>query len=128
MLFKKYKDLDLNFYPHPITGDVPALTDEAAIKRALRNLIQLNYYEVPFKPEVGSSIRQLLFEQVSSASGYVLSQLIKNLINEYEPRVELQDVQVITNLDEAYYFVKILFNIINKPEVIDVGIRLNRLR
>ena len=128
MSYKKYRDLNLDFTAHPVTGDVPMLNDVDAIKRALRNLIQLNYYEVPFSPEIGSSIRQLLFEQVSSSTGYVLKQLLKNLIETYEPRVEIQDIQVIANLDEAYYWVKIIFNIVNKPEIIEIGIKLNRLR
>ena len=37
---KAFKDISLSFQPHPVTGDIPVLKNEDAIKRAVRNLIE----------------------------------------------------------------------------------------
>ena len=39
-----YKDLDLNFMAHPITGDVTTKSDSEAVKRAVKNIVLTNYY------------------------------------------------------------------------------------
>ena len=57
-----YKDLDLDFGRNIATSDVNKLTNVEAVKRALRNLINLQHFEKPFHPEIGSSIRSMLFE------------------------------------------------------------------
>ena len=56
-----YKDLNLNFGRHPVTKELNTLTDAAAVKRSVRNLVQYGYYEKPFHPEIGSGVRALLF-------------------------------------------------------------------
>ena len=44
-----FKDLDLDFAPHPVTADVPQKTDAEAVKRAIRNLVLMTRYDKPFK-------------------------------------------------------------------------------
>ena len=61
---KLFKDLNLNFNKNIITSDIAKLTDVEAIKRSVRNLVQLNHYEKPFHPEIGSNIRATLFENL----------------------------------------------------------------
>ena len=53
---RKFKDIDLNFTRHPVSNDIGTLEDAIAIKRSVRNLIQTNYYERPFHPELGLSL------------------------------------------------------------------------
>ena len=57
-----WKDLDLLFRVHPVTGDVVTRTDVEAVKRSVRNIVLTNKYERPFKPNFGTSLRELLFE------------------------------------------------------------------
>jgi phage baseplate assembly protein W len=58
-----FKDLDLDFNRNTVTNDViPKVEDVNAVKRSVRNLVQTNYYERPFHPELGCGIRELLFE------------------------------------------------------------------
>ena len=61
-----FKDLDLNFTPHPIKKDVSKHVNERAIINSVKNLVSTNFYERPFRPELGSNIRSLLFEMVDS--------------------------------------------------------------
>ena len=61
-IMEAYKDLDLFFTAHPITGDVATKSDSDAVRRAVRNIVLTNYYERPFKPSLGGNVRGLLFE------------------------------------------------------------------
>ena len=62
---RQYSDLDLFFTKKTSTSDVNILKDIQAVKRAVRNLVLLNFYEKPFNPEIGSNVRNMLFEPVS---------------------------------------------------------------
>ena len=124
-----YKDLNLNFGRHPVTKQINVLTDAAAVKRSVRNLVQYGYYEKPFHPEIGSGVRDMLFENMTPLTAQVLSQKIQDVINNFEPRAQLAGVEVIPRVDVNMYEVIIEFYIKNKPaELIDLSFTLERLR
>ena len=126
---KQYRDLNLNFTRHPITKDISPITDAAAIKRSVRNLIQYSYFEKPFHPEIGSGIRDLLFENISPFTAAALERKIKDVIVNFEPRVNLAGITVIPNGDNNRFDVIIEFYIINSPnELTDITFALERLR
>ena len=56
-----YKDLPLDFTPHPVTGDVRPITNEVAIRRSLTNLINTTKGSRPFFPEYGSSVKFTIY-------------------------------------------------------------------
>ena len=87
-----FSDLNLNFVAHPLTGDITKLTNIEAVKRSVRNLINTNFYERPFHPEIGSDVRAVLFEPVSPIVESVLSRHVQDVIANFEPRVELINV------------------------------------
>ena len=62
---RKFKDIDLNFTRHPVTNDIGTIEDVIAIKRSVRNLIQTNYYERPFHPELGCGIRPVSYTHLT---------------------------------------------------------------
>ena len=77
---KRFKDLNLSFTRHPITADVTVKTDVEAIKFAIRNLLMTKKYEVPFHPEIGSSLIGQLFENYTVAMKNIVTQEIGNVI------------------------------------------------
>ena len=83
-----YKDLDLNFMAHPITGDVTTKADSEAVKRAVKNIVLTNYYERPFKPSLGGNIRGLLFELNTDRQLNRARDRLADTITALEPRVE----------------------------------------
>ena len=83
-----YKDLDLNFMAHPITGDVTTKSDSEAVKRAVKNIVLTNYYERPFKPSLGGNIRGLLFELNTDRQLNRARDRLADTITALEPRVE----------------------------------------
>lgn len=124
----KYRDLDLNFTKHPATNDVATRTDDQAVIRSIRNLIYLGYYEKPFHPEIGSSIRQMLFENISSLTTHHIKQAIKDVINNFEPRARLRDVVVQISEDINAFQVSISFYIRNNPNLTEIEVFLERVR
>lgn len=126
---KIFKDLNLNFNANAVTKDITKLTDVEAIKRSVKNLVQLNHYEKPFHPEIGSNVRATLFENMTPITAAVLTRQIEDVIRDYEPRVELSRVDSIPNIDANRYDVRIEFFIINAPgELIALDTILERVR
>ena len=83
-----YRDLDLLFTAHPITGDVATKTDSDAVRRAVKNIVLTNYYERPFKPSLGGNIRGLLFELDTDRKLNRARKRLAETIEDFEPRVE----------------------------------------
>ena len=96
---RRWFDLDLDFIPHPVTKDIVLKTDVEAIKRSVKNLILTNRHERPFHPEIGSGIRGVMFDLVSPTTAVVLQSEIRQVLNNFEPRVELIDIRVIGDID-----------------------------
>jgi len=123
-----FKDINLSLAKHPITGDIATLTNVEAVKRSVRNLINTNFYERPFHPEIGSNVRSVLFEPVSPVVAAVLERHVKDVIENFEPRAELIDVVVSDNADSNEYRVQIKFYVVNSSDIVDMNIFLERLR
>ena len=123
-----FKDINLSLARHPITGDIASLTNIEAVKRSVRNLINTNFYERPFHPEIGSNVRSVLFEPVSPIVASVLERHVKDVVENFEPRAELIDVQVSDNSDANEYRVQIKFYVVNSSDIVDMNIFLERLR
>lgn len=124
-----YKDLDLFFGKKSATKDISKVNGVQAIKRSVRNLILTNIYEKPFHPEIGSGIRDLLFEPLSPITAFVLSQKVEDVIENFEPRARLVGVRANPDLDRNSYEITIEFYVQNAPtELVDTTVLLERLR
>ena len=125
----QYTDLDLFFGRKSSNNDVRQVTDAQAVKRSLRNLVQLNTYEKPFHPEIAGGVRELLFEPMSPLVAVVIARKIEDVITNFEPRARLVSVRAFPDLDRNAYEVSVEFYIVNAPtELVDFSIMLERLR
>jgi len=126
---RQYRDLDLFFTKTQSSKDVRKVTDIQAVKRSVRNLVLLNHYEKPFHPEIGSGIRDMLFENMSNMTAFILAKKIEDVIENFEPRVRLISVRADPNLDRNEYEVTIEFFVVNTPtELVDLTVFLEVLR
>lgn len=125
---RSYKDLDLNFTAHPVKKDVSRHLNEKAVINSVKNLVSTNFYERPFQPELGSSIRALLFEPVDSVFGASIERRLFDVINNYEPRVNIESIVAIPAPDENGYKVIMTFFIINSPNPVTINFFLERIR
>ena len=123
-----YKDLDLDFGRNRITNDVNKLTDVEAVKRSVRNLINTNHYERPFHPEIGSDVRAMLFEPMTPLTALNLQRKVAEVLNNFEPRINLQQILASPDLDRNSYALKIMFYVVGSNQPVEVETFLERLR
>ena len=108
---REFKDISLAFTPNPINGDITVLKNERAISNSLKNCVMIAVSEVPFDNEMGSIVNQMLFEVADEMTMDDISEEIRRTIARNEPRVEVKDL--IINYDEnnaydisVYYVIK----------------------
>lgn len=123
-----YKDLDLSFLPHPNTGDVGRRLDVNAVKQSIQNLLLTRYFERPFQPQLGSPIYQLLFEPLDPITAASIKQAIERVLQNYEPRIKIQQLLVAANEDLNAYTVSLYFNILGLRNPVLFSTTLQRVR
>lgn len=124
----QFSDLDLLFTTHPTTKDLTLSLNEDAIKRSIKNLVLTKHYERPFHPEIGSNIYSMLFEPMSGLMSNFIETELFNTINNFEPRVKLNNIDVAVNYEENGYNVNISYYIKGKTDLVDMTLFLERLR
>jgi phage baseplate assembly protein W len=125
---KRYKDLDLNFQVHPIKKDINKTLDEMAVIYAVKNLILTNHYERPFHPEIGSNLNKLMFENMDSITVSVMRKEFEQVIKNFEPRVNIKEIEITPEYEENRFSVKMTFYILSRTEPVTIEFFLNRER
>ena len=108
---RAFKDISLAFSPHPITKDLPVLINERAIVRSVRNLVETIPTERFFQPNLGTEIRDTLFENFSRQTVNIIEDQVRDTIRAFEPRVGDVGVEVVAIPDRNSFEVKVLFEI-----------------
>lgn len=124
----RYSDLNLQMIPHPQKRDIIPLKGELAVKNAVKNLLLTNFYERPFNSTLGANLRGLLFEPADSITKIALENGVKNVLENYEPRIDNINVIVNSHQNDSEYRINVVFSIKSTDEVSDVEINLRRLR
>tara|TARA_Y100001951_G_scaffold101700_1_gene107047 strand:+ start:2003 stop:2455 length:453 start_codon:yes stop_codon:yes gene_type:complete len=126
---RQWRDLDLFFQRKPSTSDVNKVTDVQAVKRSVRNLVLLNHFEKPFHPEIGSGVRDMLFEPMTPITAVILAKHVEDVVENFEPRARLIGVQARPDLDRNVYDMTIEFYVVNVPtELVTLDVMLERIR
>ena len=107
-----FKDLSLSFEPHPVTKDLPVLVNERAIVRSVRNLVETIPTERFFNSNLGSNIRDMLFDNFAGSSVMIIEDMIRTTIRNFEPRVGDIGVEIDAKPDSNALEVKVLFEIV----------------
>jgi phage baseplate assembly protein W len=124
----RYSDLNLSFVANPVRKDIGILYDFDAVKASVVNLVLTKHYERPFHPEIGCNVTAMLFENISSITALSIQRSIQDVIQNFEPRVQLNSVVVTENYQEDGYAVTITFYVLNIAQVQSVTFFLERLR
>ena len=107
-----FKDVSATFQVNPINSDVIILKNENAIARSIRNLIFTVPGEKPFAPTIGSNVTALLFENMDLLTASSIKSEIEYTVNNFEPRVNLTDVEVTANIDNNQFDCVIRYDIV----------------
>lgn len=125
---KIFSDIDLSFQPHPVTGDLLAKYDENAIKTSIRNLVLTRHYERPFRSAIGSNVYSLLFELEGPALAALVEKEITDVIENFEPRVEVIEVTATLNPDRNSLTSTVKFRIKETMRPLQMDLIIRRVR
>ena len=120
--FQTFKDLNITFKPHPVTGDLTTVKDEAAIKQAIINLLLTNRGERLFAPRIGSSLSDLLFEILDFGTASLVNTEITNTLSTYEPRIRVLSLSTNPNFDDNGFDVELVFEVVGIPVHVVAGV------
>lgn len=123
-----YSDFYDSFSIESVKKDLISVKNEESIKQSIKNLLLTDRGERFFNPTLGSDIKYSLFENYTSATEQILTDLVKTCIKNFEPRANVIDVKVFGNPDNNSISLTILFSVINKSEPITLELTLNRVR
>lgn len=123
-----YKDFDMRFMAHPVTGKLVIRKNAEAVKQALKILILTNLGERQYRPLFGSTVRNSLFENYTTFTQDTIRNSIKTAIGNFEPRVELLDILFGGDPDRNELDITIVFRPVNTTEVITLGLSIERVR
>ena len=107
-----FKDISMSFQANPLNDDLIGLKNENAIARSLRNIVFTLPGEKFFNESFGSRISGSLFENLDDITGDIINDEIRNSINNWEPRVDLLNVDTRPDPDNNAYAVTITYEII----------------
>tara|TARA_B100001996_G_scaffold257061_1_gene199820 strand:- start:66 stop:467 length:402 start_codon:yes stop_codon:yes gene_type:complete len=111
---RSFKDISLSFVPHPVTGDLPILKNESAIRRSVRNIVETIPTEKFFNSDFGSDVYKSLFDFVDFGTASIIQDQIKTCIANFEPRVNNVDVEVNPQPNDNSFECTVRFDIIGQ--------------
>ena len=107
-----FKDISMSFQVNPLNFDLIGLKNENAIARSVRNIVFTLPGEKFFDENFGSRISASLFDNIDNITADQIVDEIKQSIENYEPRVNLIDVEAFPNFDNNQFDVVIVYEII----------------
>ena len=111
-LSRGFKDLSASFQTNPLSNDLIALKNESAIARSVRNLVLTGQGERPFQPVLGTGVSRLLFENMDKLTASAIRSEIRTTIENYEPRVEINEILVEPDFEGNAFHVTLQYFII----------------
>ena len=111
-LSKGFKDLSASFQTNPLSNDLIALKNESAIARSVRNLVLTIQGERPFQPVLGTGVSRLLFENIDKLTASAIRSELRTTIENYEPRVEINEIIVEADFERNAFDVTLQYFII----------------
>jgi len=123
-----YSDFTASFSRNVITNDVVRLNDIDAVMRSVKNLVMTDKYERLLDPALGAGISELLFEQMTPLTTVALRETIIQTLNQYEPRINIDTIDVTPDYDRNSYFISIAFSLVRNEQAGTVEFLLNRIR
>ena len=115
--FQKYKDFNIGFKPHPVTEDLMVVKDAADIKQSIKNLLLTRKGERLFNTKIGTSLSDLLFEQLDYGTADTIRDEIKYVIRNYEKRVSILELSVDINSEENGYDISLIYEVVGRSDL-----------
>ena len=111
-LSRGFKDLSASFQTNPLSNDLIALKNESSIARSVRNLVLTIQGERPFQPALGTGVNNLLFDNMDKLTASAIRSELRTTIENYEPRVEINEILVEADFEGNAFHVTLQYFII----------------
>ena len=119
---KDYVDFDMDFDKHPAHGDLTQVKKSTAINRSLKNILNTNAGERLFQPDVEGGLGSLLFENFNDLTTSRIESKIRQAIGKFEPRADVQSINVTPNPRENAY--QIIITYIPDNDVLETNLEV----
>ena len=127
--FQTFKDLSVTFKKHPVTDDLIAVKDNAAIMQSISNLLLTKKGERPFQPDLGSDLERTLFEPLDYASSGLIRSEVLRVLRKYEPRIRIDAIRCVPEYMNNGYQVELTYTIVGRDDApVTVDFFLERTR
>jgi len=123
-----YSDFYKDFTLIPGRDDLARKVNEDAVKEAIRNIILTDKGERLFQPNIGSTVKGMLFENITPDVVVLLQERIKDALALFEPRANILEVKATSSIDSNSVEVSITFNVINRETPVTFNVILDRAR
>ncbi len=124
----EYQDLDFDFTANPITGDVAKVKNVTSVKRGINNILLTENSERLFQPEVGSGLKNLLFEPMTNLTAQLLEDEVRSAIDAWENRAQIININVIPEEEYNRYRVAVVFRLMTDTTEQQTEVLLSRER
>lgn len=121
-----FSDIDLSMTKNPATGDIYLIQNERAIATSFKNLLQTNFYERLFRPEIGTQLYSLLFENNTSGLTNFINDVITLTISNFEKRVKIVDIN--TSFENHSLFINISYQIVGFQEIYNATVFIKKTK
>ena len=125
---KSFSDLDIDFTANPVTGDVVKVKDANSVKRGIKNILLTENTERLFQPQIGSGLKNLLFEQMTDITTQLLEDEVRSAIDAWEERATVLSLVVTAEEELNRYRVAVTFRTNNILEAQNLEVYLQRER
>ena len=123
-----FKDIDMSFGKNDFSNDINKKLDVNAVKQAIKNLLLTKTGERPFNPELGSPLYNMMFEPMRPGIETVISSRVRDVIETYEPRARVMDIETFADYDNNGYRLSLFFHVVGINEQQALHLNLTRLR
>jgi len=114
--FQTFKDLSVTFKKHPVSDDLVQVKDKAAIVQSITALLLTMKGERPFQPQLGCNVQKVLFEPLDYGSAGLIKSEIRNTLNRYEPRININSILCVPDFDNNGFQVELKYTIVGRED------------
>lgn len=98
-LDSRYQDIELKY-------------EIEAINNSISNILTISKGEIPGRPDFGSNVPDFIFELNDEVTWVAVKEVVKNAILEFEPRINVTDIQVTGFVDQNVVMITITYYVI----------------
>lgn len=121
-----FSDFLTSFKKHPVSGALGRVVNAESVKQSIRNLVFTTMGERPFRPEVGSNVRAAMFQPSTLFAAESIARYVRDCIAYSEPRVRIETLSVVADVDGSDVRLSLTFSLVNDPEPISLSLIVKR--